>query len=211
MFVKLIFLWIFLFASIFTLPAQRKIDGVNRGIINGAATFLPKPDYPQEAKDFCAGGKVEIEVLISEQGDVIEAKAISGDELLRDVSVEAVKKAKFGLFADGVPVKKRGIVVYNFPLERKCIVVGVVNKKAKFIPRPEFPKDCCCAGNVVVQVIIDFNGKVTKARAISGNPLLRISALKSAQKAIFPSTLIDTNEQIYVIGLLVYNFSSKRK
>ena len=210
MFVKLIFLLIFLFISSFAIEAQKTVDSVKVGIVNGKATYLPKPDYPQEAKDFCAGGKVEIEVLIGENGNVIKAKAISGDKLLRDVSVEAVKKAKFSTTSE-FPVKTEGIIVYNFPSEKKCIDAGIVNKKAIFIPKPEFPKSCRCAGNVVVQIIYDQNGKVTKARAVSGNPLLRISAVKSAQKAWFSPPLVETDYQFYVKGLLVYNFSSDGK
>ena len=201
MFVKLIFLLIFLFALIVAVHAQKTVDGVKRGIVNGAATYFPKPEYPQEAKDFCASGKVEIEVLIGENGNVIEAKAISGDELLRGISVKAVKKAKFRFGYDGPLVKVEGIIVYNFPPEKKCIDAGIVNKKAIFILKPEFPKSCRCAGNVVVQIIYDQNGKVTKARAVSGNPLLRMSAVKSAQQARFSPPLVETSYQFYVKGL----------
>src|SRR5262245_46555534 len=91
--------------------SQRTIDGEKLGIVNGKATYLPKPEYPPEAKEFCAGGKVEVKILINENGSVIEAKAISGDELLHDVSVKAVKKAKFSPTPD-LAVKVKGIVVY---------------------------------------------------------------------------------------------------
>ncbi len=205
MFVKLVFLLISFISLSVAASAQKTNNGATLPIVNGRATYLPKPDYPPEAKDFCAGGKVEIKVLISEKGDVLKAKATSGDELLRDVSVEAVKKAKFAPTSE-FPVKIEGIVVYNFPPEKKCMFVGVVNKKAKFIPKPEFPKSCRCAGSVIVQIIIDFSGKVLKARAVSGNPLLRAAAVKSALKATFPPTLIDTNQQFYVRGLLIYKF-----
>lgn len=45
--------------------AQEKI--IEGGIVNGKATYLPKPDYPQEAKDFCAEGKVAVQILIDEK------------------------------------------------------------------------------------------------------------------------------------------------
>jgi outer membrane biosynthesis protein TonB len=73
----------------------QKEKTIKQPIVNGMATYLPKHDFPQEAKDFCANGKVEVEVLIGEDGNVIEAKAISGDELLHGSAVEAAKKAKF--------------------------------------------------------------------------------------------------------------------
>lgn len=207
MIVKSTALIVFLFILCSVLNAQRTINDVKVGIVNGRATYLPKPDYPQEAKDFCASGKVEIEVLIGENGDVIEAKAISGDELLREVSVKSVKKAKFVPAGHGVPVKLRGIVIYNFPPEKKCITAGIVNERAEFIPTPEFPKSCCCQGKVVVEIIVNPDGKVARARAVSGHPLLRISAVKSAQGTLFSPTPMP----IYVRALLVYNFSSNGK
>jgi TonB family protein len=175
------------------------------GILNGKATYLPKPEYPQQAKDFCAGGKVEIRVLISEKGAVLEAEAISGDTSLRDVSVEAVKKAKFSP-THGIPVKIQGIIVYNFDSLAKCIDVGVVNKKAKFIPKPEVPKSRRGASRVVVQIVIDQSGKVTNARVISGHPLFHRAALESARAAVFYPTLIN-GPPILIRGLLVYKFS----
>jgi hypothetical protein len=63
----------------------QKENLIKRPIVNGKATKLPKPDYPQEAKASCANGKVEVEVLIGEDGNVIEAKAISGDRLLHNL------------------------------------------------------------------------------------------------------------------------------
>lgn len=177
------------------------------GIVNGKASYLPKPGFTEEAKRFCASGKVEVEVLIDEKGDVPSAKAISGDKLLQESAVNAARKAKFRQIADGVPVKTRGVVIYNFIPEEKCIDVGIVNKKARFIPKPEFPKSCRCSGQVVVQVIIDIlSGKVIQARAISGHPLLRIAAVDSAKQAVFAPTLININRLIYAKGLLFITF-----
>ena len=68
---------------------------VEGGIVNGKATYLPQPEYPQEAKDFCASGVISVEVEIDGKGEVISAKAISGDELLHKSAVETAKKAKF--------------------------------------------------------------------------------------------------------------------
>ena len=188
---------------------QKLVDGkfINGGIVNGKARYLPKPNYPQEAKDFCASGKVKVEVLIDEKGDAISAKPISGDKLLQEPAVEAAKKAKFKRSDDFPPIKVKGIIVYNFIPEEKCIDVGIVNKRARFIPQPEFPKSCRCSGTVAVQVIIDIlSGKVTQARAISGHLLLRVSAVDSAKKTVFAPTFINIDRLIYAKGLLFINF-----
>ncbi len=195
-------------------PSTREIKKQAKsklGIVNGRATYLPKPQYSQKLKDLCAYGQVEIEILISEDGNIIEAKPISGNELLHESAVEAVKKAKFATMYE-IPFKTRGIVIYNFLPEKKCFDAGIVNKKAKFIPRPEFPKSCRCAGKVVVQVIIDIlEGKVVLAKVISGHPLLGVAALKSAQNAIFAPTFMAANWRIRTKGILIYNFSSSGK
>lgn len=167
--------------------AQRK--STMGGVVNGKAIYLPEPDYPQEAKDFCAGGQVNVLVLIGEDGNVISAKAILDDELLRNSAVKATMKAKFN--TNHVRVKVRGIVVYNFVLKKKCIEAGIVNKKAIYLPKPIYPKSCRCAGNATVQIVIDQNGNVTTARGISGHPLLQFSALASARKARFSPTFVD--------------------
>lgn len=180
----------------------QKEKAIKLGIINGQATYLPKPDYPQRAKDFCASGKVAIEVLINEIGNVIEAKTISGDELLVDSAIEAVKKAKFRNVGDGQPVKTRGIIVYNFPKEKNCIFVEkAVNSRAIYLPKPSpiFPPKHTQI--IKVEIIVDEQGKVTEARAVSAHPLLRQVCENAARKTRFSPTL---DIKIKVKAFLIY-------
>lgn len=157
-----------------------------RGIINGMATHLPKPKYPQRAKDFCVSGKVEIEVLVGENGDVIEAKAISGDELLIDSSIEAVKKAKFRNYAYAPSIKTRGIIVYNFTKEKNCIVLDqAVNNRAIYLPKPKPIVPPKKTQIIKVEIIIDEQGNVIYARTVLGNPLLRPVCENAARKTKF--------------------------
>lgn len=210
---KKIILLIVLTAAVFGNAFGQKDKIIKAGIVNGMAAYLPKPDYPQEAKDFCASGKVEVEVLIGEDGNVMEAKAISGDEFLQDSAVEAAKKAKFKQVADAAPVKIKGIIVYNFVSEQKCIVVNkIVNKRALSIPKPQVanlnrPKHLQIKEEqtVTVQIIIDESGKVIYAKAISGHPMLHAACEISAMKAKF-SPLLYTGPPIKVKALLVYKF-----
>ncbi len=183
---------------------------VKGGIINGRATYLPIPEYPQEAKDFCAGGIVEVEVLVSENGNVIEAKAISGDELLRDSAVKAVKKAKFRRTEGNLPVKIQGVVVYNFDSLSKCVIAGIANKAARSLPKPQ-------VGNIVhprhlklketqiigVVIIVDENGNITNAKAISGHPMLRSFCVTAARYAKFAPSFINSGP-IRIKALLIY-------
>lgn len=178
---------------------------INGGIVNGKATYLPRPDYPQQAKDFCASGIVKVEVLIGEDGNVISARAVLGDELLRDSAVEAAKKAKFSQTPDVIPMKMKGIVVYNFVQEIKCIRVGIVNKRAKYLAEPIYPKSCRCQGVIIVRIVVNMNGDVISAKAISGISLLQASAVEAARKTKF-SPLLVNGPPILTVAFLAYKF-----
>lgn len=85
------------------------------GVINGKATYLPKPPYPASAISLGVQGSVNVQVTIDEEGNVVSAKAASGNPLLRSVSEAAALKARFSpTFLSKVPVKVTGVIVYNF-------------------------------------------------------------------------------------------------
>lgn len=88
---------------------------ISAGVLNGKAISLPRPDYPADAKAAGAEGVVVIQVTVDEQGNVIEARALSGPKMLQEVSVNAAFQAKFSpTLLQGEPVKVTGVIVYNF-------------------------------------------------------------------------------------------------
>ena len=88
---------------------------ISGGVLNGKAITLPKPSYPAIAKSANAAGTVVVQVTIDEMGDVIEARAISGHELLQAAAVEAARQAKFTpTKLSGQPVKVTGAITYKF-------------------------------------------------------------------------------------------------
>lgn len=99
-------------------PAPRPmLKPVSGGVLNGKALSLPAPGYPEIARRMRAGGKVEVEVIVDENGKVVSARAISGPVVLRDVAVEAAQKARFTpTRLSGQPVKIAGRIDYNFTL-----------------------------------------------------------------------------------------------
>lgn len=85
------------------------------GVLNGKALALPKPEYPEVARKAHASGTVAVRVLIDEEGNVIEAQAISGHPLLQAASVAAAREAKFTPTSlSGMRVKVTGVIQYNF-------------------------------------------------------------------------------------------------
>lgn len=88
---------------------------ISGGVLNGKAISLPKPDYPADARSAGVDGVVVIQVTIDEQGNVTEARAVSGPKILQEPSVNAALQAKFTpTLVQGEAVKVTGVIVYNF-------------------------------------------------------------------------------------------------
>jgi protein TonB len=87
-------------------------------VLNGEALSLPKPPYPAIAKQLHIQGSVNIQVVISETGKVISAKAVSGNAALTAAAQQAAMQARFSPTTLGEqPVKVSGIITYNFVLQ----------------------------------------------------------------------------------------------
>ena len=87
------------------------------GVVNGMAKSLPKPSYPAAAVALNLQGKVDVQVLIDEHGNVISAKAVSGPSMLKNAAEQAARNARFTpTLLSKVPVKVTGVIVYNFTL-----------------------------------------------------------------------------------------------
>jgi TonB family protein len=97
-------------------PAPRRVP-VSGGVLNGKALNLPAPIYPEMARRMHVYGKVEVEVIVDEDGKVSSARALSGPNALRDVAIQAAKTARFSpTKLSGQPVKITGTIEYNFRL-----------------------------------------------------------------------------------------------
>ena len=90
-------------------PNQKK-GPVSGGVLNAKAIYLPQPEVSGEAT-----GVVIVQVLVDEQGSVIEAKAVSGPPNLHVAAVNAARLARFSpTLLMGEPVKVNGTLTYNF-------------------------------------------------------------------------------------------------
>lgn len=76
------------------------------------------PAYPEEAKAQGVEGDVSIEILIDEEGRVVEARPVSGPEMLHAVCQEAAQKWRFQpTLVDGKPVKVKGRLTFRFVID----------------------------------------------------------------------------------------------
>ncbi|MGI9068549.1 MAG: TonB family protein, partial [Pyrinomonadaceae bacterium] len=90
----------------------------------------------------------------------------------------------------------------------KPISGGVLNGKAISLPKPPYPpiaRSAHASGTVVVHVVVDEQGNVISARAVSGHPLLRAAAASAARGAKFSPTKL-SGKPVKVSGVITYDF-----
>jgi TonB family protein len=211
-----------LFLSTLTFGQEETPRIINGGLLNGKAVSLVKPAYPAEAKAAGVQGTVNVEVMIDEGGNVISATVIKPKDAdtelavetvdawaaLRSAAEQAALESKFSpTTLSGNPVKVKGVIVYNF-VSGTVIDGGILNSKAIELPSPIYPdaaKAVAAVGTVNVQVVIDENGNIVSATAISGHPLLQAAAVDAARRAKFSPTSLN-GKPVKVTGTLRYNF-----
>ena len=89
----------------------------------------------------------------------------------------------------------------------------VLNGRALSLPKPEYPSSMSIKGRygaVVVRVLIDIDGTVSRATASCGHPDFAKPAVKSALKAKFSPTL-SNGQPVKVSGVIVYNFVGRTR
>jgi len=70
---------------------------------------------------------------------------------------------------------------------------------------PAIARAAHASGEVVVMVVLDEEGKVIAAQAVSGHPLLQAAAVKAARESTFEPTTVD-GKPVKVTGTILYNF-----
>ncbi|HVG35587.1 MAG TPA: energy transducer TonB, partial [Pyrinomonadaceae bacterium] len=117
---------------------------------------------------------------------------------------------------DRLLLTEKGVVIGTCAPDTNCKSVtddhtltgGPLNDKATSLPPPVYPaiaKAARASGPVSVKVLIDEEGKVMAAQAVSGHPLLQFAAVKAAREARFSRTLLN-GKPVKVVGIIVYNF-----
>lgn len=90
---------------------------------------------------------------------------------------------------------------------KKAVRGGVLNGKAISLPKPSYPGiNLNSTGTVTVHILVDEEGKVIWAKAVSGHPLLQEAARQAALKARFEPFKLQ-GQPAKVTGILTYNFA----
>lgn len=96
-------------------PVPRPSVIRSSGPLNGKALNLVQPGYPATARQMNIVGEVRVEIVIGENGRVLEARVTSGHPLLRPGIESAAKGSTFTpTMLNGQPIKVTGYIVYHF-------------------------------------------------------------------------------------------------
>ncbi|HKX30788.1 MAG TPA: energy transducer TonB, partial [Blastocatellia bacterium] len=96
-------------------PAPQEPQKIQEGVLQGLALVKVKPVYPANARSMNAFGSVEVQILVSEDGHVLSAKAVSGHPVLRGPAVEAARKWVFTpTTLNGIAVKVDSVLTFVF-------------------------------------------------------------------------------------------------
>ena len=154
------------------------------------------PLSPREANDYTEGTQNNYRSRNSdnvEPGDGI--KSIISEVKDEDTKVPEV-------------VVKPSPKVEDTPKKPTTVSLGVINGKAINLVKPPYPaaaRAVRAEGAVNVQVLIDENGNVVSATAVSGHPLLRAVSVTAARQTKFTPTLL-SKQPVKVTGVIVYQF-----
>jgi len=99
------------------LQAQDTVVHVTQAEALKAAKERVEPAYPAMARQLHLQGAVQLQAHISESGSVDEVKPLTGNAVLMNAAVEAIKHWRFTPFlADGKPAKAVAEMSFNFKM-----------------------------------------------------------------------------------------------
>jgi TonB family protein len=92
---------------------------VQSAVAEGSLLHRVEPDYPEEARQQHIQGPVVLEVRTHLDGTIEEVKLISGERLLAEAAIDAVKQWQFRpRMLHGQPVEMHTTITLNFSLPR---------------------------------------------------------------------------------------------
>lgn len=199
-----------------SLPKPEYPDDAKKAGAEGAIAVTVTIDEEGNVTSAAASLTYQQSVTTNASGAAELTEPRQADPSLRESAEKAALAAKFApTLLSGQPVKISGTIVYNFVAGNKpeslvkTVSGGVLNGKATSLPLPAYPPAAMAVkagGSVTVQVLIDEDGNVFSAEAVSGHPLLRGAAADAARLARFSPTLLNGGP-VKVSGVLVYNFA----
>jgi len=163
--------------------------------------------YPASALEQKIQGEIEVQIVVSEAGDVDYAKASKGDAVLAKAAEDAAKKWRFKPVAkDGNPIPVVSQATFNFTLgnaaEGSKEIVPEIAPATDFPRRirvssgvgqgqllsktnpfyPPYAREMHIQGVVLLKALIGKDGAIASLETISGPPELVSSATDAVRK-----------------------------
>jgi TonB family protein len=96
-------------------PVPYRPTRISEGLLLGIAITRVMPVFPVNARKMLASGPVDVQITISEEGRVIEAKVLKGHLALRSAAAEAARQWVFKpAVLNGKPVKIVSTLTFIF-------------------------------------------------------------------------------------------------
>ncbi len=205
---------VFGFENILFAQSSPTIPTPINGVEIAVAKILKKPKFPVGCTCvFRRNETVVAEVETDSYGKVYKVTAISGHPLLRKQAELAAKRSTFtpsrvsNVLAGAKFVISYGFIVNNQikisatidrtnvnpELLERCSDCTPVRRIPRYVPKPIYPSAALyvqAEGKVEIEVVVTEDGNVELAKAISGHPLLRASAMTAAKKSKFEPTTV---------------------
>ena len=78
-----------------------------------------RPEYPALARQAHIQGKVELDAVLDEHGNVVEMKIVSGPPVLYQAALDALKKWKYEpTYLNDQPIAVQMLVTISFQLDQ---------------------------------------------------------------------------------------------
>ena len=137
-------------------------------------------------------------------------EALATQKRLSEEAMRAAEGAVRGAPTTGVLVGEPGERTDAAPGTpgKKVVMGGVLNGKAISKPLPSYPAEAKRAGaqgTVTVRIVVDEEGRVIEATAVSGHTMLHEAAVSAARRARFTPTRL-SGQPVKVSGVITYNF-----
>jgi TonB family protein len=187
------------------------------------------PSYPDAAREAGIQGTVMLKVVVAETGEVKEVSTLSGDPLLAQPAVDAVKQWKYKPYmVDGTPVEMETQVTLTFrlhtgehsapplgnsnPAHRLKVSEGTTAPLITEKTPPKYPdatRDAGIQGTVVLKVVVAETGEVKEVSALSGDPLLAQAAVDAVKQWKYkPYTLDGTPVEMETQATLTFRLQT---
>lgn len=157
------------------------------------------PAYPEAAKKAGIQGIISLNVKVDEQGNVSEVESWAGNKpVLAQAAVRAVKTWKYHpVLIENEPFAFSGEVIFTFRLGNRAqvseegyspvprLACMASTDRLLYSVNPEYPRAAKIAhvsGDVVLEMVINKQGRVEEVKATSGHPLLIQSAIDAVRQ-----------------------------